>query len=191
VVTTRTEDGRTVRAERTRTKVVDALLELLDEGDVRPTSERIAGRAGVSERTVFQHYADREALFQAVSARQYERVMPTVTAISPDLPLAERIDRFTEQRARLLEMLSGVRRGALLMEPDSEVVAGGLALARRLKAAEVERVFGPEIAASPELRAPLVSAAAWTAWEGLRRHQGLDEDQARAAVKLTFERLLR
>lgn len=185
-----TEDGRTARAERTRAKVVDALLELLDGGDVRPTSERIAGRAGVSERTVFQHFADREALFQAVSARQYERVMPTLEAIPAQLPLAERIGRFTEQRARLLERLSGVRRGALLMEPESEAVAEGLAMARRLKAAEVERVFGPEIAARPELRAPLVSAAAWTAWEGLRRHQGLTERQAREAMRLTLERLL-
>jgi TetR/AcrR family transcriptional regulator of autoinduction and epiphytic fitness len=184
------EDGRTARAERTRVKVVDALLQLLDGGDVRPTSERIAGRAGVSERTVFQHFADREALFQAVSARQYERVMPTLEAIPAELPLAERIARFTEQRARLLERLSGVRRGALLMEPESEAVAEGLAMARRLKAAEVERVFGPEIAARPELRAPLVSAAAWTAWEGLRRHQGLTERHAREAMRLTLERLL-
>ena len=61
-----TQDGRTARAERTREKVVDAVLELLDGGDVRPTAERIAKRAGVSERTVFQHFADREALFGAV-----------------------------------------------------------------------------------------------------------------------------
>jgi AcrR family transcriptional regulator len=190
VTATSTEDGRTARAERTRAKVVDALLELLDGGDVRPTSERIAGRAGVSERTVFQHFADREALFHAVSARQYDRVMPTLEAIPADLPLPERIERFTNQRARLLETLSGVRRGALLMEHESQTVAEGLAMARRLKAAEVDRVFGPEIAARPELRAPLVSAAAWTAWEGARRHQGLGERRAREAMRLALERLL-
>ena len=187
---TRTVDGRTARAERTREKVVDALLELLDEGDSRPTSERIAGRAGVSERTIFQHFADREALFGAVSARQYDRVMPTLELIPADLPLAERIERFTEQRARLLERLSGVRRGALLMEADSPVVADGLKMARRLKAAEVERVFAAEIEASPELRAPLIAAGAWTTWEALRRHQGLGKTPARDAMRLTFERLL-
>jgi AcrR family transcriptional regulator len=185
-----TQDGRTARAERTREKVVDAVLELLDAGDVRPTAERIADRAGVSERTVFQHYADREHLFQAVGDRQAERVLPTLEAIPANLPLAERIERFTGQRARLLERLSGVRRGALLMEPESTAVADGLAMARRLKAAEVARVFAPEIAARPELRAPLVSAAAWTAWEGLRSHQGLGESEAREAMRLTFERLL-
>ncbi len=185
-----TQDGRTARAERTREKVVDAVLALLDAGDVRPTAERIADRAGVSERTVFQHYTDREHLFQAVGERQTERVLPTLEVIPADLPLAERIERFTGQRARLLERLSGVRRGALLMEPESQAVADGLAMARRLKAEEVARVFAPEIAARPELRAPLVSAAAWTAWEGLRSHQGLGEREASEAMRLTFERLL-
>jgi TetR/AcrR family transcriptional regulator, regulator of autoinduction and epiphytic fitness len=185
-----TLDGRSARAERTREKVVDALLELLDGGDARPTAERIAARAGVSERTVFQHYADREALFEAVGDRQAARVLPTLEVIPPELPLAERIDRFTKQRARLLERLSGVRRGALLLEPESPAVADGLAMARRLKAAEIERVFAAEIAAAPELRAPLVAAGAWTAWEGLRRHQGLSERRALAAMRITFERLL-
>ena len=144
-----TQDGRTARAERTREKVVDAVLELLDGGDVRPTAERIANRAGVSERTVFQHFADRESLFGAVGDAQAQRVLPTLEVIPADLPLDERIERFTEQRARLLERLSGVRRGALLMEPESAAVAEGLAMARRLKAAEVQRVFAAEIAARP------------------------------------------
>ncbi len=52
-------------------------------------------------------------------------------------------------------------------------------------------MFAAEIAARPELRAPLVSATAWTAWEGLRRHQGLGEREARDAMRVTLERLLR
>ena len=56
-------DGRTVRAERTREAVVTALLALLEEGELSPTAERVAERAHVSERSIFQHFGDREALF--------------------------------------------------------------------------------------------------------------------------------
>ena len=52
-------DGRTVRAERTRQALVDSLLNLLDEGQLTPTAAEIAARAGVSERSVFQHFPDR------------------------------------------------------------------------------------------------------------------------------------
>src|SRR5215210_2985418 len=138
-------DGRTVRAERTRQALVDALLALLDEGQLQPTAERIAERAGVSERSVFQHFADREALYQAVAVQQYERVAPTLDPIDLSLPLPQRIEAFVAQRARLLETVTPVRRAALLLEPESAVVAGWLQSARRQKAKEVERVFRAEL----------------------------------------------
>ena len=43
-------DGRTARSERTRTAIVDAHLQLIREGDLRPTAEKIAKQAGVSLR---------------------------------------------------------------------------------------------------------------------------------------------
>ena len=184
-------DGRNVRAERTRQAVVAALLELLDEGDVRPTGERIAARAGVSERSLFQHFRDREALFEAAAQRQYERVAPTLRPIDPSLPLAQRIDEFIAQRARLCETISGVRRGALLIEHESPTVAERLLTVRRAKAKEVERVFAAELSGRPRaVRDALVSACAWTSWQSLRFHQGLSASRAREAMKATVSALL-
>jgi AcrR family transcriptional regulator len=143
---------------------VEALLSLLDEGILRPTAERIAGRAGVSERSLFQHFPDREQLFEAVARAQYERVLRTLEPIDASLPLSERIDAFVDQRARLYELSKGVRRAAQLLEPESGAVAGWLATARKTGAADVERVFRAELQAAPEteraaLRAALVSAS--------------------------------
>jgi AcrR family transcriptional regulator len=184
-------DGRNVRAERTRDAVVEALLELLDEGDVRPTAERIAARAGVSERTVFQHFSDREALFEAAARRQYERVVPTLEPVDPGLPLAERIDAFATQRARLYETVSGVRRGAILIEHESPTVARRLQSVRRAKAAEVERVFAAELSERPRaVRDAAVAACAWTAWQSLRYHQGLSPARAREAMQAALTGLL-
>jgi TetR/AcrR family transcriptional regulator, regulator of autoinduction and epiphytic fitness len=184
-------DGRTVRAQRTRQAIVDALLALLDEGEMRPTAERIAERAGVSERSVFQHFPDREQLFEAVARQQYERVVPTLRPVDASLPLAQRLDAFVEQRARLYELITGVRRAALLLEHESTAVAGWLATARKAKAAEVERVFRRELqGAGEDRRAALVAAAAWTAWEAYRVHQGLGVEQARAAMRAALAALL-
>jgi TetR/AcrR family transcriptional regulator of autoinduction and epiphytic fitness len=188
-------DGRTVRAERTRQALVDALLALLDEGQLQPTAERIAERAGVSERSLFQHFADREALYQAVAVQQYERIVPTLEPIDVSLPLPERIAAFVEQRARLLETVTPVRRAALLLEPESEVVAGWLQSTRRQKAREVERVFRAELEEVDQSRrgvllAALVSASAWTSWEALRAHQRLSAERSRAVMRATLSALL-
>lgn len=188
-------DGRTVRAERTRQALVDAMLDLLYEGDLQPTAERIATRAGVSERSVFQHFADREALYQAVARQQFERIMPTLRPVDPSRPLPDRIDAFVEQRSRLLEAVTPVRRAALLLEPSSEVVAGWLAKTRSAKASEVERVFRTELDALDEPRrgtvlGALAAASAWTSWESLRAHQRLSVDRARAAMREAVAALL-
>jgi TetR/AcrR family transcriptional regulator, regulator of autoinduction and epiphytic fitness len=188
-------DGRTVRAERTRQALVEALLALLSEGRLRPTAAEIAERAGVSERSVFQHFSDREALLEAVAREQYERVMPTIRPVDASLSLATRIDEFVAQRTTLYERASGVRRAALLMEPESDVVAGWLTTVRRAGAAEVERVFRREIEATPAderepLRAALVAACAWGTFEALRFHQGLSVSRTRGALRTMVARLL-
>jgi TetR/AcrR family transcriptional regulator, regulator of autoinduction and epiphytic fitness len=188
-------DGRTVRAERTRQALVDALLALLYEGELRPTAERIAERAGVSERSLFQHFADREALYQAVAVQQYERVAPSLEPVDLTLQLPERIDAFVSQRARLLEDVTPVRRAALLLEPDSEVVAGWLQSVRRQKAREVERVFRAELDTLEqprrgEVTGALVAASAWTFWESLRAHQRLSVDRSREAMRHAISSLL-
>jgi TetR/AcrR family transcriptional regulator, regulator of autoinduction and epiphytic fitness len=191
----RQRDGRTVRAERTRQALVDALLGLLDSGVLTPTAAAIAERAGVSERSLFQHFPDREALFEAVARQQYERVMPTLRPVDASLPLAERIDEFTRQRARLYELIGGVRRAALLIEHESPAVAGWLTTARRAKAAEAERVFRRELEAIPAderepLRAALVALCAWPAWDSWRTHQRLGVSRARAAMAAAIRALL-
>jgi AcrR family transcriptional regulator len=190
-----TKDGRTVRAERTRQALVDALLALLHEGELRPTAERIASRAGVSERSLFQHFADREELYQAVAVQQFERIVPTLRPIRTSLPLSERIDAFVEQRARLYEAVTPVRRGALLLEPDSEVVAQWLAKTRRAKVAEATRVFAAELEEAPEPDRPALAAAlgavsAWAFWESLRAHQGAGVATASDALRSALTALL-
>jgi AcrR family transcriptional regulator len=174
---------------------VTALLSLLEEGVLSPTAERVAERAHVSERSIFQHFGDAEALFSAAAVRQYERIMPTLHVIDPELPIEERLDEFVAQRARLLERVKGVRRAALLREHESETIAAWLSAARRAKAREVETVFEPELSALPDysratVRAAMVAAAAWPAWESYRIHQRLGFERARAAMRLTLASLI-
>ena len=194
--TSEQRDGRTVRAERTRQALVEALIGLLDDGRPRPTAAEIAARAGVSERSVFQHFPDREALLEAVAREQYKRVVPMLVPVDSSLPLADRIEQLSAQRARLYERISGVRRAGMLIEHESTSVAGWLKAARQAKATEVERVFLRELDAVPAderepLRAALVMVCSWTAWESWRAHQRLSVARARGALQVALRALLR
>jgi TetR/AcrR family transcriptional regulator, regulator of autoinduction and epiphytic fitness len=188
-------DGRSLRAGRTREAIVDALFALLEEGEVQPTGDQIAERAGVSLRSVFLHFQGREQLFAAITERQVARIAPLFEPLDADAPLAARIDAFCEQRARVLEAVTPLRRAALMMEPRSELVARKLAEVRSGKRAQAEWLFAAELAACPDadraaLTAALGAACDWNAWQSWRAHQGLSPAAARAAMRLTLRALL-
>ena len=74
-------DGRTLRGERTRSAIVEALIGLLHDGEERPTAKQIAQRAGVSVRSIFQHFDDLEGLYADLVKVQAARVEPLVEAM--------------------------------------------------------------------------------------------------------------
>jgi TetR/AcrR family transcriptional regulator of autoinduction and epiphytic fitness len=188
-------DGRVARAVRTHAAIIEALVAVLAEGDLQPTAERIAERAGVSLRTVYQHFPDRQALHKAVAERQWREVGKVIEIISSDLPLAERIDRLVAQRARIWEIVTPVRRVALLNAPFQPEIADEIARARAVTRDGVERLFAQELGSLPtgdrtEVLEALNVAAEWPTWETLRAHQGLGIDEAQAIVRRMLRALL-
>jgi AcrR family transcriptional regulator len=184
-------DGRSARALRTREAVVDALLALLDEGAVQPSVEEIAARAGVSERTIFGHFHDREGLFEAVAERQAQRLRAEWGQLPPpEASLAQRIDAFVAQRARIYELLAPLRRAALLMEPFSAATAEGVSGLRSLKRREAWRLFSPELRDDRVLGAAVAALCSFSAWDALRTQQGLSVEEARDALHAGLSAML-
>ncbi len=180
-------DGRRARGERARTVVVDAILDLLQEGDLKPTAERVAERAGVSLRLVFHHFADLESLYAAAADRQFERLRPLIKPIPSDGSFDERLETFLRQRVRMWERIAPARRAALLFEPFSKELARRLEYARTVARDEVGAVFRQEIERFPrgdrkDVMSALDAASSWQTWEVLRRHQGLSIENARRVV---------
>jgi AcrR family transcriptional regulator len=189
-------DGRAARTERTTDAVVEALLALIDAGDLRPSARRIAERAEVSLRTVFHHFDDIETLYATAADRQLQRLVALTRFVPREGPLEDRAGALVAARAQVLEAVSPVRRAALLSEPFSPAVHARLAWARRRGGREIERVFAEELARRPagerrELAAALTAAMSWSNWEELRAHQGLTPALARRVLKRTLMALLR
>ena len=185
-------DGRLARSARTRLAIVDALRSLHQEGDLLPTAPRVAERAGVSVRTVWQHFDDLETLFVEAGRRDLEIAMTFVTPIDPALSLPARIDKLVDQRSRMYEEMAPVWRAARLKAPFSPQIRVNRERMVRLGRHQLERLFATELgaAASPHtLLAALEIATGWAAWESLRTELALDVPAARAAVELTVRRL--
>jgi AcrR family transcriptional regulator len=75
-----------------RAALLDAALELLEEGGATALSLRaVARRAGVSPAAPYRHYADREALVSAVAAVGYRDLVERLAAAHPAPSTAEQL----------------------------------------------------------------------------------------------------
>jgi AcrR family transcriptional regulator len=59
-------DGRSLRRERNRQDIVDALLGLIENGETEISAALIASKAGLSERSIFRYFDDVNDLYRSV-----------------------------------------------------------------------------------------------------------------------------
>ncbi len=189
-------DGRNLRRDRNRDAVVTTLLELYRDGDLNPSAEAIAARAGISVRSLFRYFDDAEAMVRAAIARQQEHLAPLYALdVPPELPLAERVERFVAARVQLLEGMGEVGRVARAVAPRQPLLLAELARIRGTLRRQLAAVFADELAALPadRRRAAVAAADVVTSWESfdlMRHDQGLSRAHAAAAMATAVLALL-
>lgn len=180
-------DGRVQRAVRSRAAVVDAILDLLSEGQPQPTAQMVAERSGVSVRSIFRLFDDMASLHRAAATRQAERVMALLVPPPAEGSLENRVAALVANRRQVYETISPVRRVAVQAAPTSPPIADELRRVADLFRGQVASTFRAELAGSgPEVLDALDLAASWEAWERLRTVQGLDADATAATVTVTL-----
>src|SRR6266851_74460 len=193
-------DGRTARRDRNRLAVLDAVLELLSEGDLTPSPEAIALRSGVSLRSVYRYISHIDDLAHAAIDRHLERVGP-LFAFDPigEGPFGERVEAFVTARLRLCEAVAPVARAALArtrmrLAPASDIIGQSLNARRGLLRVQLSRHFAPELSTfGRQADAILAAADALTQIETIDWYLvdgGYTLDQTRDALLTGLHRLL-
>jgi AcrR family transcriptional regulator len=184
-------DGRVQRGERNRAAIVEALLACYDEGELRPSVTQVAERAGVSARSVHNHFADVEELRAEVADRQWERHAHLAEPPPADLPLGARIEELVARRSALYEAITPVRRAAMLSVHESPTIARRLARLGRMMRAQLSSLFARELVRAPgETLDALDACTSWDLWERLRTQQRCSVASARRVVALSLHALL-
>ncbi|MBA5778578.1 TetR/AcrR family transcriptional regulator [Stappia sp. F7233] len=119
--------------------IVDAAIaEFQERGFAGASMDRISERAGVSKRTVYNHFASKEALFYAITQRLADRLNQALDLrYDPDEPIREQLVRlawaegglFTDPAfMRLARMIMGetIRDPALAAEMNSRITKVGV-----------------------------------------------------------------
>jgi AcrR family transcriptional regulator len=175
------------RVARTRDAIVGSALALALAGEVAPIVRDIAKMAGVSARTVFQHFADTAELYVAVLGRVLAAAFGEVDfniAWSIDERIATIINQCSERSERLLPMWTFVETLQRRSPNASDMVVQMYNSNRHDLAIWFDREL---TAMPPESRErtlnALAVACAPEAWVVLRSRLGLSIDQARDELR--------
>jgi AcrR family transcriptional regulator len=189
-------DGRRLRRALNREAVVDALLDLYSEGNLRPGTDKIAERAGISPRSLFRYFDDTDDLAGEAVSRQLARALPLVQLdVEPDAPLADRVQALVDQRFRLFEAVGKAAHVTRLRAPFQPRLAETLAESRRFLRSQLRTLFAVELTAMGRQRAEWVLSAAdilatYESYQLLIDDQDLPVAQAKSVVGRALSALL-
>ncbi len=183
-------DRRVLRGKRNRDAVVQAVIDLMQEGNLSPSADQIAERAGVARRSIYHHFADLEELHQAVAHQHLDHIVGLFGPIVQDGPLHDRLATFVAQRVNVCEQTMPVYRASVLVAHRSEIVLDLLSLGHEYLRAEVAQTFTAEIGEDVWRLEAVDSIASFEGWVQLRVTQALDIDRATQVVQHSLHALL-
>jgi AcrR family transcriptional regulator len=167
----------------TRRRITETAVELHGTlGPARTSISAIADRAGVRRSTVYRHFPDEAALFDACSSH-WEAANPAPDMTSwqsiddPDERLRTALEDFYAYYRRTEPMMDNLHRDELTMPLVAERFAGyhGYIAVVRDAMLRGRSVRGRR---RDEARAAAGHALAYTTWKSLVSEQGLDDAQA-------------
>ena len=185
-------DGRIARGERTRSAIADALYDLLREEQPDASARAIAERAGVSLRSVFQHFDDIDAVYAEVAARQEIAIRPFLSPIDSNVPLIERIDRLVAQRDDMYAIVAPIRHAVNAHRParTSQFVRDSLMRLHRAQREQIAATFPRELSGDERLLLQVDVCLSFETWNQFTMQHGLSRAAARGHVASLTQSLL-
>jgi TetR/AcrR family transcriptional regulator, regulator of autoinduction and epiphytic fitness len=186
-------DRRLARGNHTHAILTEAMIELIIEGNPRPTAGQVADRAGTSVRTVFNHFHI-DALFGHAAGALIARHLALVTMVPPRGPVKARIQATCHQRRQFFEAVAPLIRVAHIRVGSSPGLNQALRALESFLQGQLTVTFGPEISSDGRDGALLLEEldliTGWPTWYLLRSRPLRSATAAEQAMAVFVTRLL-
>lgn len=188
---TQQADGRRLRSERSRERIVRAMFALIKEGDMTPSAASVAARAGVGLRTVFRHFEDMDSLYGEMSEIIAAEIMPKAQAPFTGSGWRENLQEVIQRRAEIYEEIFPLRVSANVRRFQSPFLMEKYHSTLQMERRTLQEMLPEEIVSDRTLFAAVEMSVAFQTWRRLRQDQGLSPGEAEDTMRLMVESLVR
>ena len=184
-----------MRGQSIRRSLIQATLDLIQAGDVEPTSGAVATIAGLPSRTLFQHFTSLSDLYAAAFDFAASRAFSPDRQVDRAAPLASRIALLVSDRAQLFEAWLPLWSFAERVRRVAPAVGVGVAQLRRLLRERIAVWFAVELdTLDPEARVLVLDsldrAFGLDSWMNMRERQRLSPMHASRTWRFTAEAIV-
>jgi AcrR family transcriptional regulator len=176
-------DGRRQRSEVSRDRIVRAMLDLISAGDVTPSAEAVACRAGVGLRTVFRHFENMESLYQQINALMSAEIRPMAERPFASSEWKARLAEIIDRRIGIFERIMPFKIAADVHRHRSAFLAAQAAQLVRDQRAALSAVLPDDKRDDASLIEGLDLLLCFDTWRRLRKDQKLTRPHARAVLQ--------
>lgn len=181
---TSSEDGRRRRSNRSRRRIIEALFDLISEGDMWPSATSVAVRADVGLRSVFRHFEDMDSIYDEMTKEVMKAVMPLIVAPIKSESWRDRLSECIERRAELYEIVSPLRVCMMLRVHQSDFIKEQYKRDISLERSSLKAILPEAIVSDRNLFAAIEVSLGFPTWRRLRQDQHLSAENAKKTVRL-------
>jgi len=139
-------DGRSLRRERNRQDIVDALLGLIENGETEISAALIASKAGLSERSIFRYFDDVNDLYRSVCDLAFSKEIEYALIDDAGVgSLDTKIENFVNQRVRIYTMNEKIAPAARSFAFKNPIIKNQLVVGRKLLRTQIMKHFAEEL----------------------------------------------
>lgn len=182
-------DGRRLRSQASRERIIDAVVAIIDEGRVTPNAEMVAIRANVGLRSVFRHFGDMGSLYTAV----LERIGKRYVHLMRPYEAADWQGQLREALARRLELYEGglaYSRAAQMFRDGSTTMNLGPGVFNEMLRSRLESLVPSSVSADFLWFEQLDLWLSLDCYASLRERRGMSHNAAAEVMTGAVERLL-
>jgi len=176
--TTAVPDGRRLRSERSRQAIIDAMLALVDQGNLLPTAQQVADEAGVGIRTVFRHFSEMESLYASADSQSRDGYEALFVGGDREGTLDERILHAVERHVSGYEKSKNTILSTQAQLWRYEILRKNYARYQRGLRKDLDDWLPELKSLSRRQREAVDAVASFEMWHRLRYHQGLSKKQS-------------
>jgi DNA-binding transcriptional regulator YbjK len=184
------KDGRRQRTVDSRARIIQAMLDLVQDGVMIPNAEQVAERAEVGLRSVFRHFKDMDSLFQELTVLIEADARATFFRPMSGETVEARLADLIERRCALFERISPFQLASIAHWAKSEFLRQDAQRQVLVLRELLKQTLTPEIIANFERFEALDALLSFSTWTRLRQQQGLGFGQAKTVIESTARLLI-